>query len=87
MTGHGMPTRCLRQSPARSAAVSMRDAGDNRWVRAMLREVVFDPDPAALPGGPEVFAFLARLMVGPSRERRGVLRCHRGQRALAGGSV
>jgi Immunity protein 8 len=40
---------------------------DDRWVRATLREIVFDPDPMALPADPEAFAFQARLMVGPSR--------------------
>ena len=33
-------------------------------VRAILRHVVFDPDPRTLPGDAASFAFLARLMVG-----------------------
>lgn len=34
-------------------------------MRAELKQLDLEPDPAALPAGPESFSFIARMLVGP----------------------
>jgi len=41
-------------------------ASHDGGMRAVLRDVNWDPDPSALPADPAQFTFNARLMVGPS---------------------
>lgn len=38
----------------------------HQMMRALLRDLVFSPDPRTLPGDPERFVFCAQLRVGPA---------------------
>lgn len=46
-------------------AVVRQDGG----VYARVKDLELEPDPSALPGRPELFAFLARMVVGPPDSR------------------